>query len=182
MSRIGKMIIEVPNGVTVDFDEKTKFMKVKGPLGQMERQFNSYVTFNIENNIITTQVEDETHREQKAMWGTSRSLLSNMIEGVSKGYTNQIILSGVGFKMALSGQKLTLHIGFSHPVEVVVPDIIKLELKKNTLDGTSIDNQALNSFFTKVHNMKKCDVYKHKGFKFPGRYYPKKVGKKAASA
>lgn len=180
MSRIGKKVIEVPSGVTVDYNKETREVKVKGPLGELSENFLPFVDFKIEDNQIVTEIEKEEDKNQKAMWGTSRALLANMIEGVSKGFKKELELNGVGFKMELSGQDLVLYIGFSHPVKVTVPQGIKLELNKNVLSGESSDKQLLGDFFTNIHNKKPCEPYKQKGFKFPGRYYPKKVGKKAS--
>jgi len=100
-----------------------------------------------------------------------------MVQGVATGYNKELELNGVGFRMEL-GKQLILYIGYSHPVNVDIPDDIKLTLEKNVLKGTSIDKQSLGNFFSYVHNLKPCDVYKQKGFKFPGRFYRKKVGKK----
>jgi large subunit ribosomal protein L6 len=105
-----------------------------------------------------------------------------MVIGVSTGFTKELELNGVGYKMELSGQTLTVYIGFSHPVKLDIHPAIKLSLNKNLLSGTSYDKQLLNNFFGNLHEMKPCDPYKHKGFKFPGRFYIKKVGKKGGKS
>lgn len=179
MSRIGKKIIKLPSGVTVDFNKQTGETKVKGKLGELSETFLPFVGVNIEGDIVNVTIEDESDSKQNAIWGTSRALLANMVEGVTNGYSKEVELNGVGYRMELAGQNLTLYIGFSHSVKITAPKEIKLELQKNLLKGTSIDKQLIGNFFTNIHDMKPCEPYKHKGFKFPGRFYAKKVGKKA---
>jgi large subunit ribosomal protein L6 len=179
MSRIGKKIIEVPANVTVEYNQTLKQVTAKGPLGVLNLVIPNFLDLKQEGNIISILVENENDKKQRSSWGTFRSLISNLIIGVSAGYTKEMELNGVGFKMELAGQNLTLYIGFSHPVKIEAPKTIKLALNKNVISGESIDKQALGDFFMKVHNMKACDVYKQKGFKLPNRFYRKKVGKKA---
>lgn len=181
MSRIGKKIMEIPNGVTVEFNKDTGETKVKGPLGELSETLLPYVDLKIKDNVATVTVEKETEKTQRAMWGTSRALIANMVEGVTQGFKKELELNGVGFKMEL-GKDLILYVGFSHPITISIPDSIKLQLDKNVLTGESIDKQLIGDFFMKIHNIKSCDPYKQKGFKIPGRYYQKKVGKKAAKA
>jgi large subunit ribosomal protein L6 len=177
MSRIGKKVIVLPSGVTFNYDNSTNLVSVKGSLGELSKKFITQVGFNIENGEVVVTIKDESDDFQKAMWGTARSIVNNMVEGVSKGFTKEIELNGVGYRMELANE-LTLYIGFSHPVKVQIPSGIKLTLNKNLLSGTSADKELLGDFFSKIFNMKPCDVYKHKGFKFPGKFYKKKVGKK----
>ena len=182
MSRIGKKIITLPAGVTVSIDSNTNEVTVKGKLGELKETFLPFVKIEQSENEITLEVEDTSDKFKRAMWGTSRANLNNMVEGVSQGFTKELNLEGVGYKMNLKGNILEMALGFSHPVNVDVPDNVKLELNKNNLKGTSIDKQAVGQFMTYVHDLKPCEPYKHKGFKFPGRFYVKKVGKKAAAA
>ncbi len=175
MSRIGKKIITVPSSVQVTF--KDDVLSAKGPKGELSMKVLPIIKFNQEGNEITFSVDDEKSKTSRALWGTTRANANNIITGVGEGFSKTLELNGVGYKMEL-GSKLTLHIGFSHPVVVDIPSVIKLELNKNTLSGTSCDKQQIGDFFTNIHDMKPCDVYKHKGFKFPDRFYRKKVGKK----
>lgn len=178
MSRIGKKIIQVPAGVTVNVAKNGHSVEVQGKLGKLTDSFPAFVIIKKDGDNLNVEVKNSEEIKQKAMWGTARAVLNNMVEGVDKGFSKELTLTGVGYKMELAGNKLTLYIGFSHPVIVDVPEGIKLELKKNVLTGTSHDKQLIGDFFSKVHNMKIADPYKHKGFKFPDRFYPKKVGKK----
>ena len=178
MSRIGKLPVELPNGVTAQWDASARILTVKGPKGELKQEVHALVSLDIQDNQIVVTVEKPDLKFQRALWGTFRALIFNMVVGVTEGFTKSLELNGVGFKMEL-GSELTLHVGYSHPVKVTIPSEIKLQLNKNVLSGTSIDKQILGDFFTKVHNIRPCDVYKHKGFKFPGRYYRKKVAKKS---
>lgn len=178
MSRIGKKIITIPNSVTFNFDEINRVVLVRGPLGELKLdKISKVISFAEQDNILSVKILDETNSLQKAVWGTTRALVSNLIEGVTTGFKKELELNGVGYKMELN-TNLTLYIGFSHPVVLDIPTGIKLSLNKNVLSGESIDKHLIGDFFTNVHNMKPCEVYKHKGFKFPGRVYRKKVGKK----
>jgi large subunit ribosomal protein L6 len=179
MSRIGKKIIEIPTNVVINYDITKNIIIAKGLLGSLELTIPSFLSLDISDDKVIVKVENETDKKQRSSWGTYRSLIDNLIIGVSKGYTREMELNGVGFKMELQGQNLTLYIGFSHTVQIVTPDSIKLAINKNVISGESIDKQILGDFFMKIHNMKPCDVYKQKGFKIPNRYYRKKVGKKA---
>ncbi len=175
MSRIGKKIITVPAGVTVDYADNV--LSAKGPKGELSMKVHPAIQLNREGNLITFEIADTRNKIASALWGTTRANANNIITGVSEGFSKTLELNGVGYKMELAS-KLTLYIGFSHTVIVEIPPTIKLELNKNVLSGTSCDKQKIGDFFTTIHDMKPCDVYKHKGFKFPDRFYRKKVGKK----
>ncbi len=179
MSRVGKKEITIPKEVTVDYNKSENVFTAKGPLGQLSVELLDFISLEITEDILKVNIEKENIKFQKSMWGTTRALINNAITGVTKPFTKEVELSGVGYKMELSGSNLVLYIGYSHPVKVDVPSEIKLTLKKNNLSGESINKQILGDFFTNIHNMKPADPYKHKGFKFPGRFYKKKVGKKA---
>lgn len=176
MSRVGKKIITVPSDVQVNLENN--IVTVKGPKGELSLDVKPFISLDIADGQLQVKVENESDKVQKAIWGTTRALIANNITGVTDMFKQEISLHGVGFRMELK-DKLILHIGFSHPVEVEIPSDVKLTLEKNVLKGESISKQSLGHFFTMVHDMKPCDVYKQKGFRFPGRFYPKKVGKKA---
>jgi large subunit ribosomal protein L6 len=183
MSRIGKKVIILPEKVTLDYNLKDNTVTVKGPLGTLSRSLHSCISLTIEGNEIHVKVKDENEKFQRAIWGTSRAIIFNMINGVSVGYTKEMELNGVGYKMELATSHITLYIGFSHTVKVDIPKEIKLTLGKTPktnflLKGESIDKEIIGRFFNNIHNMKPCDPYKHKGFKFPDRFYRKKASKK----
>jgi large subunit ribosomal protein L6 len=175
MSRIGKKIIVIPNGVTVVLNGQQ--VSVKGPKGELETTIHKSIKAVINGSELTFEIKDESAKGVQAQWGTARAIVNNLVVGVSEGFTRTLELNGVGYKMEL-GAKLTLFIGFSHTVVVDIPAKIKLELNKNVLTGSSCDRHLLGDFMTNIHDMKPCEVYKHKGFKFPERFYRKKVAKK----
>ena len=177
MSRIGKMIIDLPENVDVTVENT--LVKVKGPKGELSQELLNFVSVTQKDKQLNIAVTKEENKFQRAMWGTSRALINNLVVGVSEGYTKKLELNGVGFRMAVQGKQLVLNIGYSHPVTIDIPEEITLKVEKNELIGESIDKQLLGDFFTRIHNLKPADPYKHKGFKFPGRFYRKKVGKKA---
>ena len=180
MSRVGKKLIPIDQNVKVELNDNR--VVVTGPKGTLSATLLPFISIKQEAGNIEVSVTNEKDKFQKANWGTARAILSNMITGVSTGYTKDMELNGVGFKMDISGDTLTLNIGFSHPVKIKVPDAIKITITKNVLAGESYDKQLLNNFFGNIHEMKPCDPYKHKGFKFPNRFYVKKVGKKGGKA
>lgn len=178
MSRVGKKIITIPNQVTFNFDTANRVVLVRGPLGELKlEKVNRNISIDQTDNNLSIQVADADDKFQRAIWGTTRALIFNLIEGVTTGFKKELELNGVGYRMELNN-KLTLFVGFSHPVILDIPASIKLTLVKNKLSGESTDKHMLGDFFTTVHNIKPCEVYKHKGFKFPDRIYRKKVGKK----
>jgi large subunit ribosomal protein L6 len=175
MSRIGKKIISLPTTVNVTIDGQN--ITVKGPKGELSTQIHSCIKAILTGSELTFEIVDPSFKNAQAQWGTARANVNNLVVGVTDGFTRTLELNGVGYKMEL-GAKLTLYIGFSHSVIVEIPSIIKLELNKNVLTGTSIDKQVLGDFMTRIHDKKPCEVYKHKGFKFPERFYRKKAAKK----
>jgi large subunit ribosomal protein L6 len=180
MSRVGKKLIPIDQNVKVELNDNQ--VSVSGPNGSLTSTILSFVSVKIDNNTLEVTVENEKDKFQKANWGTARAIIANMVTGVSKGFTKEMELNGVGFKMDITGNILTLNIGFSHPVKITIPEAIKLAITKNLLSGSSYDKQLLNNFFGNIHEMKPCDPYKQKGFKFPNRFYVKKVGKKGGKA
>lgn len=180
MSRVGKKLIPIDQNVKVELNDNR--VAVSGPNGSLTTTLLSFISIKIDNNTLEVTVQNEKDKFQKANWGTARAIIANMITGVSKGFSKEMELNGVGFKMDISGNTLTLNIGFSHPVKITIPEAINLSVTKNLLSGTSHDKQLLNNFFGNIHEMKPCDPYKQKGFKFPNRFYVKKVGKKGGKA
>jgi large subunit ribosomal protein L6 len=180
MSRVGKKLIPINSSITFKNDNNN--ITITGKNGSLTSKFLDFVKVEHTPTEISISVTDADNKFQRANWGTARAIISNMVHGVDVGYSKELELNGVGFKMELVGQNLTLFIGFSHTVKLIAPDAIKLTVVKNLLTGTSYDKQLLNNFFGNIHEMKPCDPYKQKGFKFPGRFYIKKVGKKGGKA
>lgn len=178
MSRIGKKIIIIPEKVEFKYDEKAKTVSVKGPNGQLEKTLHECVILKVENNQVEVTVKDSTEKFQAAIWGTSRQIIDNMVQGVVNGFEKKLELNGVGFKWEVSNNQLVLNIGLSHQVKLEIPVGVTLKIEKNLMTGNSSNKEVIGDFFGRVHDLKPCDPYKQKGFKFPGRFYRKKVVKK----
>ena len=175
MSRIGKAPIEVPNQVEVTINGNT--VKVKGPLGELTREFRPEVSIIKEGNVVTVSRRDE-QRQSRSLHGLSRTLLQNMVLGVATGFTKQMEMVGVGYRAKVEGEKLVMSLGYSHPVEVDMPQGIKVDVKDNTkLTVTSYDKEALGDFCAKVRSWREPEPYKGKGIKFAGEKIMRKAGK-----
>ena len=176
MSRIGKSPIAINPKVKVSYDSNTRLFSASGTLGSLNLTIHPAVSLEISDTEIKLLVKNPENKKQRSIWGTTRSLIFNLIQGVDKGYQKQLELNGVGYKMEIKGDKLKLNLGFSHPVDLDIPKNVSLKIEKNILTGTSIDKQALGDFLiNKIFSIRPCEVYKHKGFKVVGRYYQKKV-------
>jgi large subunit ribosomal protein L6 len=178
MSRIGKLPIKFDNSkITIDYSTNSRVFTVKGPLGVNTFKINPLVNVEIKESEVIVSVKNPNNKRERSLWGTYRSVINNLIAGVISGFNKKLELNGVGFKMELT-DKLILYVGFSHPVEIEIPQNLDLKLEKNVLSGTSIDKHLIGDFFSSIHNIKPCDPYKQKGFKFPDRFYIKKEVKK----
>jgi large subunit ribosomal protein L6 len=175
MSRIGKLPITVAKGVQVDIDGST--VKVKGPKGELTREFPRGVSFSQEDGKLSVAREnDEKHT--RALHGLSRSLLNNMVVGVSDGFTRTLELQGVGYRVAQSGEKVTLNVGYSHPVEVAPPPGIQLEVDGNTrLHVKGIDKELVGQVAANIRKVRKPEPYKGKGIRYLGERVRRKAGK-----
>ena len=181
MSRIGKNPIIIPEGVTVSIDESV--ITVKGKLGELSQEF-SEVSFKIEDSTITVERSSE-NKNVRAKHGLYRSLVYNMIEGVSKGYTIEQELIGVGYRAKAQGQKLELSLGFSHPIIFELPEQVKVtattEKGKNPMIKLeSFDKQLIGQVAAKIRSFRKPEPYKGKGILFKGEVIRRKAGKTAA--
>lgn len=178
MSRIGKQLITVPNGVSIlrDGDNIT----VKGPKGELTRVFKQGdIAINIDGaNITLSLVKDNVFA--RSLWGTYASHLKNMITGVETPYEKKLILEGVGFKSSVSGANLDLALGFSHPVKVSIPKGLTVTAEKNLITVIGIDKEMVGEFTAKVRALKKPEPYKGKGFRYNTEVIRRKQGKKSA--
>lgn len=181
MSRIGKLPIQIPAGVTVTLNENV--VTVKGPKGELSQEINPDITVSIEDGVVTlTRPSDEkTHR---ALHGLYRALINNMVVGVSQGYRKELELVGVGYRASNNGQILELSLGFSHNIYVQLPSEIRLETKsernKNPLIILeSADKQLIGQVCAKIRSFRKPEPYKGKGIRFVGEEIRRKSGKSA---
>jgi large subunit ribosomal protein L6 len=175
MSRIGKQPIDVPDKVEVTLDGLN--VKVKGPLGELAREFRPEVEISREGNVIWVKPTAET-RQARALHGLSRTLLANMVEGVSKGFTKNMEMVGVGYRARVEGNKLILSLGYSHPVEIDLPAGTKVDVKDNTkLTVTGHDKEVLGDLCAEIRSWRPPEPYKGKGIKFAGERIIRKAGK-----
>ena len=182
MSRIGKAPISIPQGVKVDIS-KGNLVSVKGPKGELTQQVNPDITLSVEDGVLKLERPTEQIRH-RAMHGLYRSLISNMVEGVTDGFKKELELVGVGYRANNSGQLLELTLGFSHPVYFYVPDEVKVETEmkkgKNPIVRLeSIDKQLIGQVAAKIRAFRKPEPYKGKGIRFVGEDIRRKAGKTA---
>lgn len=178
MSRIGKKPIVLPAGVSATLSGNV--ISVQGPKGKLSLTHPLDVALNVEAGNVTVTKTHATLRAQ-ALWGTTAKLIYNMVLGVTTGFTRQLELNGVGYRMSVAGRKLNLALGFSHPVEMSLPEGIDAKVENNVLTLSGIDQQALGQFAAEVRRLKPVEPYKGKGFRFVGEVVRKKEGKKAAA-
>lgn len=179
MSRIGKQLITIPAGVEAKVEGN--ILMVKGPKGQLQQVIHPNVFVEIKDGIITTKVADETIKSHRALWGLYGSLIKNMVTGVTEGFVKKLEINGVGMKAAVSGKKVVLNVGFSHPVEYEIPAGMDVKIEGNVITISGIDNQAVGEVAAQIRRIKKPEPYKGKGIKYVGEYIRRKAGKTAGS-
>jgi large subunit ribosomal protein L6 len=178
MSRIGKKPIVIPSGVEVKIEKD--LMKFKGPKGELKLAIHPVIKVEIKDNQIILTVANQEDKNEKSLWGLFNRLVNNMVVGVTEGFTKKLEVVGVGFRVALQGQKLVLNLGFSHQVEYVLPQGISGSLEKNTIILTGIDKYLLGETAAQIRRIKKPEPYKGKGIRYVDEVVKKKVGKAAA--
>lgn len=175
MSRIGKKPIEIPSGVTIE--NKDNVVTVKGPKGELTRSFNTDIVIKVEDNMVVVErpTDNKVHR---ALHGTTRSLLNNMIEGVTNGYVKNLELVGVGYRASKSGNKLVLNVGYSHPVEITPESGIEIEVPSNTkVSVKGIDKERVGAIAADIRSVRLPEPYKGKGIRYEGEHVRRKEGK-----
>lgn len=175
MSRIGKQPIELPSGVEVTLDGNTA--KVKGPKGELTRTFHKLVVISREDNVVRVAPVSQ-ERQARALFGLSRTLLNNMVEGVSKGFEKRLEIQGVGYRAQVQGNKLVLQLGYSNPVELDIPQGITVAVENNTkLTVSGYDKQAIGDFAAHIRSKRPPEPYKGKGVRYAGERIVRKAGK-----
>ena len=175
MSRIGKMPIAIPAGVTVDIAENNK-VTVKGPKGTLERVLPSEMEIKKEGEeIIVTRPNDL--KKMKSLHGLTRTLINNMVVGVTDGYTKELEVNGVGYRASKSGNKLTLNLGYSHPVEMIDPEGIESTVDGNKIIVKGIDKEKVGQYAAEIRDKRRPEPYKGKGIKYADEVIRRKVGK-----
>jgi large subunit ribosomal protein L6 len=174
MSRIGKLPIDVPSGVTITVDSDV--ITVKGPKGELTVPHLSDVTVTLEGTqAIVTRKDDE--RVAKAQHGLQRALLNNAVEGVTKGFEKKLEVNGVGFRVNGGGQAIDMVLGFSHPVKYTAPAGVTLTVEKMTITVNGIDKQQVGQVAAEIRSLKKPEPYKGKGIKYADEVVLRKAGK-----
>ncbi len=178
MSRIGIKPITIPDGVDVKIDD-SNYMEVKGPKGNLEQKLHKDMQIKIEDNVITVERPTE-NKKHKSLHGLTRTLISNMIEGVTKGYQKTLEIVGVGYRAQKQGKKLVLNLGFSHPVEMEDPEGIEVEVPSNTkIIVKGINKQKVGNYAAVIRDWRKPEPYKGKGIRYQGELVRTKEGKAA---
>ena len=183
MSRIGKMPITIPSGVEVKINDKN-LVSVKGPKGQLTQQIDPDIQVSMEDGAISVNRPTDQKRH-RSLHGLYRSLLNNMVEGVSNGYVKDLEVVGVGYRAANTGQLLELTLGYSHPVMFYIPEEVKVSTsqekgKNPMIKLESADKELIGQIAAKIKSFRKSEPYKGKGIKFQGEILRRKAGKAAA--
>jgi len=171
MSRIGRKPIEIPKDVEIKLDKN--FIVAKGPKGELKQKIQADVNVQINNNQIIVQSDNP------ALWGLARTLMSNMIEGIVSGFSKQLEIVGIGYSGQVKDNKLIMKLGFSHPIEIDVPNGIEIKVEKNIINIAGIDKQLVGQVAAKIRDIKKPEPYKGKGIRYVGEIIKLKPGKKA---
>jgi len=180
MSRIGKNPIIIPAKVNIKIDKN--HIDVDGPKGKLSLDIHPKVLIKTEADSILVSVKDPQDKEQNSLWGLSRTLINNMIIGVTEGFSKQLEINGIGFKAQISGKLLVLNVGFSHPVEYNISEDIQISVEKNVITITGIDKQKVGQIAAEIRTIKKPEPYKGKGIKYIDEVIRRKAGKVVKSA
>ena len=178
MSRVGRMPIEIPAGVTVTQNENT--LTVKGAKGELTRTFHPDINIAVEENVITV-TRPSDGKEHRSLHGLTRALVANMVTGVHEGFTKTLEINGVGYRAAKQGNKLALTLGFSHPVEMEAPAGIKIDVPApNKIVVSGADKEVVGAVAADIRKWRKPEPYKGKGIRYEGEVVRRKAGKAGA--
>ena len=179
MSRIGKKPIEIPAGVLVRIEGQK--VTVQGPKGELSRDFRPEVSLEQKENNVVVGLRSDS-KLGRSLWGLTRTLISNMIQGVKQGYEKRLEIEGVGYRAELQGDVLSLSVGFSHPVKMKTPEHMTVAIDKNVLIITGIDKEQVGQFAARIRKVRPPEPYKGKGIHYQGEVIRRKLGKKAATS
>ncbi len=176
MSRIGKRAVPMPAGVTASIDNGT--LNVKGPKGTLSMGMSDLISYKVEDGEIQVNPANDS-KQARSYWGMQRTLVSNLVEGVTDGFTKVLEITGVGYRAKAQGKTLKLELGFSHDVDLVVPEGIDVKTPdQTTVEISGMDKQAVGQFAAEIREFRKPEPYKGKGIKYRGEYIFRKEGKK----
>ena len=176
MSRIGKRPVTIPSGVTASIEGSV--LSVKGPKGTLTLPLRDEISYTVEGDAIVVKPANET-KAARAFWGMQRTLVNNLVEGVTQGFTKVLEITGVGYRAQAQGKNLRLQLGYSHDVNFPVPEGIEIKTPDNTtVEISGIDKQAVGQVAAEIRRWRKPEPYKGKGIKYRGEYVFRKEGKK----
>jgi len=178
MSRLGKLPVELKAGIQAKLEGG--FIIVKGPKGELKQKIHDLVEVKIDEKEIIVSVKDKKNKTERALWGLFRTLIANMVTGVNEGFEKKLEINGVGYRVALAGNKLNLSLGFSHPVEFILPQGISATVEGNAITVKGADKQQVGEVAANIRKIKKPEPYKGKGIKYFDEVIRRKEGKTAA--
>ena len=178
MSRLAKKPIEIPKGVLVKIEGQA--VNIKGPKGELKIELPKILSLEEKEGKLFMTVQSFEDRKQNEQWGLFASLVKNMVLGVEKGFEKKLEINGVGYKASVSGNKLILNVGFSHPVEFIFPKEIKIEVEKNVITIGGADKQLVGEISAQIRRIREPEPYKGKGIKYSDEIIHRKAGKAAA--
>jgi len=179
MSRIGKKLIEVPQGVKVEISEKE--IKVSGPKGELVQVIHPEIKAELKDGKIFVSPKSELSKRGRGLWGLYRALISNMVEGVSKGFEKKLEIEGVGFKANVEGDNLILNLGFTNPIKIAKIPGVNFLVEKNVVTVSGPDKERVGHIAALIRKQKKSEPYKGKGIKYQGEIVRRKEGKKVVA-
>jgi large subunit ribosomal protein L6 len=179
MSRIGKKLIEIPQGVKVETTEKE--IKVSGPKGELKQTIHPEIKVEIKDGKIFVSPKTELSKKGRGLWGLYRALISNMVTGVSKGFEKKLEIEGVGFKANVEGENLVLNLGFTNPVKIAKIPGVNFLVEKNVVTVSGPDKERVGHMAALIRKQKKAEPYKGKGIKYQGEKIRRKEGKKVVA-
>ena len=178
MSRLGKLGIKIPSGTEAKIEGKN--IKVKGPKGELQTTLIKEAKVEIVDGEILVKVSNPENKKERALWGLYRALINNMVVGVNSGFDKKLEMKGVGYKMAVSGNKINFSLGFSHPIEFPLPQGIYASVDGNSLTISGIDKQLVGEISAQIRKLRSPEPYKGKGIKYSDEVIRRKAGKAAA--
>jgi len=186
MSKVGKKPIKIPEGVKVDIEKKDNFIEVKveGKKGSLSKKFPSSLEIKKEEDeiIVLPNSRKKVDRLVKSLWGTVRSLINNMVEGVSQGFEKKLQIEGIGYKAKVEKDKLILSLGYSHPIEFDIEEGIEIKVEKNIISVLGADKEKVGQVASRIRSLRKPEPYKGKGIRYLDEVIRKKTAKKAVAA
>lgn len=179
MSRIGKKPIPIPSGITVSITGN--LISAKGPKGERSRMVHPDMEVVMQGDILEVRVKRES-KKAAALWGLTRALIANLIEGVARGYQKKLEMEGIGYRVQMEGPNLVFQLGFSHPVRVEAPNGIVFVVEKNVITISGADKETVGNTAARIRALKKPEPYKGKGIRYQGEVIRRKAGKKGVAA